>query len=171
MRWSSRLGDPRSARRCEAQIEGFTPLSGTLLARPLPQCNADGIASKSHVEDESFLGGYFLPASTWRGPRSTWPFVRLSLLVDSLRLDASVAFLKDYVPVWECAYGNVLGIQAIGRPPFVMPPGIRVHKESTGFDVVIFWTTNRRTILRSLRKRGLEMSFEPIRFRDWDPVS
>jgi hypothetical protein len=105
----------------------------------------------------------------WRGPHGTWPFVRLRLLPVSLRLESSVSFLKEYVPTWECAYGDLLGIHAIGRLPFVMPPGIRFHRESRTSDIVIFWTTNRRTILQSLKKRGLNVSLEPIRFRDWDP--
>jgi hypothetical protein len=78
-----------------------------------------------------------------------------------------VALLKLWVPSWECAYGDLSEIQAIGKIPLVTT-GIRFRKKTTD-RAVIFWTANRAGVLHSLELRGLTVSCAPVRFYNLDP--
>lgn len=111
-----------------------------------------------------FLGRYRLgrPGGGYRyvtGNRGKW--ATLSLFSDGLRLAAGPVTFKASVPRWEARYDELRQVSAVGTFP---ARGVRFYVGPAGHDVMIFYTWERRGLLRALQTLGVPVNFAPVRF-------
>jgi len=105
----------------------------------------------------SFLGGYRLGTLN-----ATWPFVRLSLFRDSLRLEPSLRQFPIRLPLWEARYSELIEAQPVGRVP-LLSTGVRFR--TTGNEWIVFWTAHRGRVMAAVASHGVKVVPTPVRFR------
>jgi hypothetical protein len=111
---------------------------------------------------QTFIGGMRVPLwgrNVLGGWNVTFPFVRLTLFSEGLRVSASVPFLSPLVPKWEARYEELVEIAAVGKIDG-FTSGILFRTEERG-GWILFWASQRDVILRLLSSYGLVVESTP----------
>lgn len=118
----------------------------------------------------TFVGGMRVPVwgmNIVGGWNVTYPFVRLSLFREGLRVNAARPPLSLLVPRWEATYGELQEVAAVGKIEGITSGVLFRTSERGGW--VVFWTVNRPEVLRALAALGVPVSSSPRRFRYFHP--
>jgi hypothetical protein len=124
-------------------------------------------ASLGSGPDVSFVGGIRVGSARvtlpfFLGWNASFPFVRLSLFSDGLRLERSHRSLRYLIPTWEVRYDDLIEVQAVGRL------GIRFRTRSTN-EWAIFWAKDRSAVMRAVAEHGVVVNTEAVRFHYLNP--
>jgi hypothetical protein len=94
----------------------------------------------------------------------TFPFARLSLFADGIRISGSSNILRFVflVPTWEARHEELVEVAAVGKIDGITSGVLFRTAEKGG--LVVFWTVNRRWVLDALSAQGLPVVTTPRRF-------
>jgi hypothetical protein len=122
---------------------------------------------EGQVPARTFIGGMRVPlwgVNILGGWNVTFPFARLSLFADGIRISGSSNILRFVflVPTWEARHEELVEVAAVGKIDGITSGVLFRTAEKGG--LVVFWTVNRRWVLDALSAQGLPVVTTPRRF-------